>query len=275
MFAPLETLIAVYETGQFTAAADELRISQSTVSARIAQLEQETGSLLFERKGKSSVSPTTQGRLLYQTAVRITEEWRNAKENATRASQRKEPFTMLFSHTTARVVMPRTMQAALPRINGFTLCARMMNSDEILEQVGLKKAQLGVIEKPMMNDSVRRTTLATDQLVLAGGSGPEQDRIWLVRERGSGVRYYTDLYFKTTSIIPAHMIEVGGNDAIVNLLGSGFGTSIISKATVPHGVPYIDIGPEFIRRFYAVTPRSGLSHAQQEMAQHLIDAMTD
>ena len=39
MFPLLETLVAVYEVGQFTLAADELKVSQSTVSSRIAQLE--------------------------------------------------------------------------------------------------------------------------------------------------------------------------------------------------------------------------------------------
>lgn len=38
MFPLLETLVAVYEVGQFTLAADELKVSQSTVSSRIAQL---------------------------------------------------------------------------------------------------------------------------------------------------------------------------------------------------------------------------------------------
>lgn len=37
MFPLLETLVAVYEVGQFTLAADELKVSQSTVSSRIAQ----------------------------------------------------------------------------------------------------------------------------------------------------------------------------------------------------------------------------------------------
>ena len=32
MFPLLETLVAVYEVGQFTLAADELKVSQSTVS---------------------------------------------------------------------------------------------------------------------------------------------------------------------------------------------------------------------------------------------------
>lgn len=47
MFPLLETLVAVYEVGQFTLAADELKVSQSTVSSRIAQLEQMVGAPLF------------------------------------------------------------------------------------------------------------------------------------------------------------------------------------------------------------------------------------
>lgn len=47
MFPLLETLVAVYEVGQFTLAADELKVSQSTVSSRIAQLEQMVGAPLL------------------------------------------------------------------------------------------------------------------------------------------------------------------------------------------------------------------------------------
>ena len=38
MFPLLETWLAVYEVGQFTLAADELKVSQSTVSSRIAAI---------------------------------------------------------------------------------------------------------------------------------------------------------------------------------------------------------------------------------------------
>lgn len=59
MFPLLETLVAVYEVGQFTLAADELKVSQSTVSSRIAQLEQMVGAPLFVRNAKSDVTPHT------------------------------------------------------------------------------------------------------------------------------------------------------------------------------------------------------------------------
>lgn len=62
MFPLLETLVAVYEVGQFTLAADELKVSQSTVSSRIAQLEQMVGAPLFVRNAKSDVTPAHTGR---------------------------------------------------------------------------------------------------------------------------------------------------------------------------------------------------------------------
>lgn len=53
MFPLLDTLVAVYEIGQFTLAADELKVSQSTVSSRIAQLERMVGAPLFVRNAKA------------------------------------------------------------------------------------------------------------------------------------------------------------------------------------------------------------------------------
>ena len=83
-----------------------------------------------------------------------------------------------------------------------------------------------MVEKPIVNDSVDRVTLCEDRLVLAG----EPDGVWMVREHGSGVRYYTDLYFKTAQVVPARTMEVSSNAAIVAALSAGFGQSLISEA---------------------------------------------
>ncbi len=83
----------------------------------------------------------------------------------------------------------------------------------------------------------------------------EPDGVWMVREHGSGVRYYTDLYFKTAQVVPARTMEVSSNAAIVAALSAGFGQSLISEAAVPAGVPVQrELGDEFVRRFYALVP---------------------
>ena len=62
--------------------------------------------------------------------------------------------------------------------------------------------------------------------------------------------------------------------AIVAALSAGFGQSLISEAAVPAGVPVQrELGDEFVRRFYALVPRSGLTHDQRELAETIIAAL--
>ena len=263
MFPLLETLVAVYEVGQFTLAADELKVSQSTVSSRIAQLEQMVGAPLFVRNAKSDVTPTQAGRMLYQTAIGIDGLWRDTREQIARVQEAREPLAVSFSHTTAAILLPKALPVMARNMDGFDFAVHVMNSDAILERVSMKAMQLGVVEKPIVNDSVDRVTLCEDRLVLAG-----------VREHGSGVRYYTDLYFKTAQVVPARTMEVSSNAAIVAALSAGFGQSLISEAAVPAGVPVQrELGDEFVRRFYALVPRSGLTHDQRELAEMIIAAL--
>ncbi len=63
----LRALRAVCRTGGFSAAARELLLTQSAVSNRIRQLEDETGVLLIERIGKSA-RPTPEGEILLACA---------------------------------------------------------------------------------------------------------------------------------------------------------------------------------------------------------------
>lgn len=271
MFALLETLIAVYETGQFTIAADELKVSQSTVSSRIASLEAMVGAPLFVRHAKSDVTPTEAGTLLYRAATQIGGVWRDAREEIARTRANREPFSMLVSHTAAAVLIPAALRATLGELSRFEIAVAASNSDGILERVGLKEAHLGVVEKPIISESVERVTLCEDELVLAG----DPSGVWLVREHGSGVRYYTELYFKAESIVPTHAIEVASNASIVAALAAGVGCSIVSRAACPGGVPVHDLGPEFVRRFYALIPRSGLTRDQRALADGIITALRD
>ncbi len=55
-----ETLIVVLETGSFTDAAKKLDVSQSTVSRRIAALEDQLGGTALFRRGTRWISPTAE-----------------------------------------------------------------------------------------------------------------------------------------------------------------------------------------------------------------------
>src|SRR5438128_1730390 len=64
------TFLAVLEHGNFSRAAESLRLGQSTVSFHIKALESAVGARLIDRGGRG-VRPTAAGRLLRRYATRL------------------------------------------------------------------------------------------------------------------------------------------------------------------------------------------------------------
>jgi DNA-binding transcriptional LysR family regulator len=270
----LDTFIAVYETRQFLAAAAELHVSQSTVSERIAALEKRVGHRLFDRPARRDVVPTAAGERLYVAARSMTSEWSEALADIAHDARAREPFRILTSHTATHVLLPKVLKVCGAFLGEISIVAAERNSGDIFAAVSAKEAEFAIIEKPLSGESVMRTTLIEDRLVRAG----DPHAPWLVREEGSGVRYYTELYFRGLSTRPATVIEVANNEAICRTLESGFGQSVVSVASLDSvtgdSVPREALGPEFVRRFYALTPRSGLSAVQKRVSAQVVAAIS-
>lgn len=76
----VETFLTVITYGSISAAAERLYISQSTVSARIQQLEQELGaSLLIRQKGHRNVELTAFGNAFVPLAGQWASLWKDAQ----------------------------------------------------------------------------------------------------------------------------------------------------------------------------------------------------
>ena len=56
----LFTLLKVYETGNYTRAAEKLSLTQPAVSQHIKQIERELGTVVFDRSG-GKIRPTPRG----------------------------------------------------------------------------------------------------------------------------------------------------------------------------------------------------------------------
>lgn len=75
----LKTFLEVYRTRHFGRAAENLHLSQSAVSARIRQLEEELGTSLFTRD-RNNIQLTAAGRKLLRHAESITSAWNRARQ---------------------------------------------------------------------------------------------------------------------------------------------------------------------------------------------------
>lgn len=70
-FRQLNTLIAIIDAESFTAAAEALSVSQSSLTKTIVQLEEELGVTLFERGGGRRAQPTAFGKIVYERGASI------------------------------------------------------------------------------------------------------------------------------------------------------------------------------------------------------------
>ena len=66
----LRHVVAVDRLGSFTAAAEEVRLSQSSITKSVAQVEDELGYSLFDRRARGA-SATENGREFLDRAARI------------------------------------------------------------------------------------------------------------------------------------------------------------------------------------------------------------
>src|SRR5512135_592993 len=103
----LKAFCIVFEMKSFSRAAAAKLMSQSAMSHLIKNLEEELGVRLLTRQGKT-VTPTSMGKLFYEHARRILEQYKNF-ENAlnTAAGLIKGPLHLGAGATVASYLLPQ------------------------------------------------------------------------------------------------------------------------------------------------------------------------
>lgn len=254
MLKQLETFKTVYETRNFSQAAEQLFISQPTVSTQIKQLETDLETTLFTRNGRQEIQPTVSGTLLYEQAQKLLETWA-ATQAAVHATNTLTPTICRLgaSHTTASLILPPLLTQLAPLSPQFKFEVTLANSADILTQMTQHHLDFGLVEKPLVTDHLDRLAFGQDELVHAGQlTSP----LWLLREPNSGVRHYTNAYLKAQNIRPAQTMIIHSNQLIADLLAQGIGQTIISKHVLAPAVPVEKLSANYQRQFFMLTPTS-------------------
>jgi len=147
-FQQLQYVIAVDETGSFTAAAAECHVTQPTLSAQVKKLEQEWGTALFDRSSHP-VQPTPMGQRVVAEARAALDRLRALNE-AVRLDRSDLGGTLEIGiiPTLAPYLLPRvlsTVQTRLPRVN---LRVTEALTAEVAEKVRRGRWDLGLVSTP-------------------------------------------------------------------------------------------------------------------------------
>jgi len=255
------TFLAVVETGSFVEAARRVFVTQSTVSMRIKQLEQELGRKLFERsKGGARLTPS--GAQFEKHAQAIVRVWEHARleialpENYIASITIGAPYSLWDGFLLDWVAR---MRADAPAI---AIRTQTGFSDVLIRRLIDGTLDIGVMYAPQSRPGFKVELLFEDEIVLVSSAEnpsarPGADYIFV--DWGPEFRADHSLNFPDLST-PGLYMELGslGLNYLLQNRGSGY----FPKRLV---APYLDDGrlkriasaPVFHYPAYAVYPADG------------------
>jgi DNA-binding transcriptional LysR family regulator len=240
----LGVFLAVVEQGTMTAAAAAEGISQPAISAQVRVLERYYGTPLLQRTGRGVV-PTATGDVVADHAGRILalvdELARLVRDLEDLKSGR---LVIGASSTVGEQFLPAHLgrfHAAYPQIE---LEVRIGNSGEITAAVVRRELDFAFVGRPPRDDELIAEPVFVDEVVafVAPGDPLLRDapidpttlsgRQFVLRERGSATRDLALHCLATAGCVPAHVIELGSNEAVKRAVEAGLGIGLLSTHAI-------------------------------------------
>ncbi|MEO7979404.1 MAG: LysR family transcriptional regulator [Sporichthyaceae bacterium] len=282
----LLALLAVVDTGTFSAAADELGYTQSAVSQQVAGLERAVGARLFDRPGgPSHVRLTPIGDVLVGHARAIVARLHAAAADvaAVRAGD-KGILRVGTMQSIGTKVLPRLLRRYREEHPGIELLPQeTWDLAELAAAVedgrfDLSFAQLPLPEGPF---EVRRV-LDDPYVLLAPADAPEagSESVTLRAAARLPLIGYSDphefedllYHLRRTGIEPSFVFRSNDNPTIQGFVASGLGYALMPRLTVDEDDPEVSVIPSVT----GLPPRNlaVVWHADRQLApvvQHFVE----
>ncbi len=236
--------LKVFETvarhGSFTRAAEELFITQPTVSSQVKQLTKAIGLPLFEQIGKS-LYLTDAGKDLLSTCQDVFERLENFEMKIADLKGTKQGELKLAVITTAKYFIPRLLGSFCQDYPGIDVALNVTNHLEIKQRMLANEDDLYIVSNPHKDVDLTSQPFLDNPLVvvapknhpLAGKTNIAlehlNDKPFIMREKGSGTREAILKLFTEHNIAVKVKLELGSNEAIKQAIAGGLGISILSE----------------------------------------------
>jgi DNA-binding transcriptional LysR family regulator len=247
----LRIFIAVAEREHVTRAAQALNLTQAAVSASIAALEAQTGTMLFDRVGRN-IALTPAGRLFLPEAREVL-----ARAHAARAllddisGLARGELRLHASQTIASYFLPALIAGFHARHPGVALELAIGNTAQAEQAVRAGIADLGFVEGSVEAPDLTVSAVATEEMGVyvppahpwADGHAltiPELTRgAWVFREQGSGTREAFLAALSTQGVAPGALtivLTLPSNEAVREAVIAGAGAACLSPLVCSRAV---------------------------------------
>ncbi|GBD31049.1 HTH-type transcriptional activator CmpR [bacterium HR32] len=244
----LKIFHTVVRAGSFSRAAEELRITQPSVSIQVRELERALGVELFEQIGKR-IFLTEAGRVLEEYAVRVLSLLDEA-ERAIRdlKGQAAGPLRVGANNTPGTYLLPPVLRTLRERVPEVEVTLEILPTRRVYEKLVRNELDVGVVGDGMRHESIVHFPYYTDEIVaIASPRHPLvlRDEVHaaellrhrlILRERGSGTREATERAFRSLGLVPSAAMELQSNEALVQAVAADLGVGVVSRLTAQEAV---------------------------------------
>lgn len=240
----LRVLLAVARHGSMSRAADELYLSQPTVSLHMKSLREMLGTPVVEQRGRR-MELTEAGRILEHHAVRALAELEQAREEIERHKGIERGRLSIGAGTTpGTYLLPELLGRFQSRHPAIELHLEVAATGTIVEKLRRGELHLGVVGETGPHKDIEQRALLPDRLVCIVPPGhsaarrgritrPElRDAALLAREQGSSTQAVADRYLRRLKLEPARRWELDSPEAIKQAVRAGLGIAFVSDLTV-------------------------------------------
>jgi DNA-binding transcriptional LysR family regulator len=243
----LEILAKVAELKSFSRAAQEMCLTQPTISQHMSSLESYLGTKLFDRLGKEVVL-TKAGEVLYRYAKQITALRREAQQAIGHFLGKKSGHLTLGASTIpGEYILPPLLGQFKKQYPEIRITLRIGDTEEIVDELLNNKIELGIIGAKITHSRLKYTPFVEDELIVAVPKGHRwwrktsvgvqdlTDEPFIMREAGSGTRISMEKRLHELGIVTDSLniiAEVGSTTAVKQAIKANLGISLISERAV-------------------------------------------
>jgi len=240
----LRTAAAINEHKKLVHAAKALGLSQPAVTLQLRDLEEQAGTLLFQRTN-AGMRPTAAGQAVIDTAHAIENQIAALADEIAAIKGATKGALRLGVASTAKYFAPFIIAGFLSENPGLSITLTVGNKEDIFDALGRRDVDIALSGRPPRHLKVHSMIFGEHPLVMvASRSHPlawerniSKRRIaqehFLLREPGSGTRGALELYLGEIPEQPEHVrTEMGSNETIKQAVIAGLGIALISAHTI-------------------------------------------
>jgi DNA-binding transcriptional LysR family regulator len=243
-FRQMQIFESIVRLRSFTRAAEELFLTQPTVSTQLKKLTDVMDIPLLDQSGRQ-LKATEAGEELYRAIRQIFDSLSNLDSRIAGLKGMHQGRLRLAVITTAEYFAPEILGDFSRQYPGIDISLKVCNRERIFERIASNEDDIYILGQPPKKElNLQTYPFAPNPLVvLAARSHPlytesniSLERLakepLISREEGSGIRDTTMRLFSEHGLEANVRMELGSNEAIKHTVVAGLGVAVLSLHTL-------------------------------------------